>query len=253
MSCSVCATGPTSSAAASQPDAGGEEGTRERPEAPPPAGSGVSPVEQRARAAGPETTPGPVSEARANELFQQLAARSDLAYDWPRDCCYTRAQIACAALESAGASCSKIWVHGTSPLGSLVPTKPDGTPVSVPSRYSLKPTPVRWLYHVAPVVPVLREDGTLTEMVLDPSLATRPVSVEAWKKQLGDAPDLWEERSSGKTFLNNRRMNEVQQDPEPGELEKNLADHALDRDEQLGAAARARPQLEAEARERAGR
>jgi len=39
---------------------------------------------------------------------------------------------------------------------------------------------VRWWYHVAPVIHVRNAQGVVTEMVMDPSLANRPLTIQQW-------------------------------------------------------------------------
>ena len=45
---------------------------------------------------------------------------------------------------------------------------------------------VEWGYHVAPTVPVKRKDGTVTDMVIDPSLSNKPLTPAEWKGLQGN-------------------------------------------------------------------
>ncbi len=116
---------------------------------------------------------GAITPQRAQEVFNQLKARTDIPFNYPPDCCYARASVMCDAMKDMGIPSSKVWTSGT-----LVPMKPDGTPVRFP------PNPggqqVIWGYHVAPVVQVAQPDGSCVPMVMDPSLSDRPLTVGEW-------------------------------------------------------------------------
>ena len=46
-----------------------------------------------------------------------------------------------------------------------------------------------WHYHVAPAVRVRGADGSVHDMVLDPSLFDRPATVEEWRAAQHDTPE----------------------------------------------------------------
>lgn len=47
---------------------------------------------------------------------------------------------------------------------------------------------VQWGYHVAPMLEVRSSQGTITNMVIDPALAARPLSQATWLADMGYAP-----------------------------------------------------------------
>lgn len=72
---------------------------------------------------------------------------------------------------------------------SLHPTKPDGTPVTFPDETGTE-RPVQWVYHVAPLIKVQQEDGSIQESVLDPSVSDRPLRISS-RNTGWTATQLW--------------------------------------------------------------
>ncbi|MBX7214204.1 MAG: hypothetical protein K1X39_09360 [Thermoflexales bacterium] len=94
-----------------------------------------------------------------------MANEKDIAFNYPPDGCYARAHMMTTRIrETYGVEPSKVWAFGDL---SVDTNGPYGS--------------VRWGYHVAPVLPVLQPDGTVVNMVIDPSIARRPISVNEWK------------------------------------------------------------------------
>ena len=128
----------------------------------------------------PNTRPGsattacpgtPLSEAQAQQLFRELAAQPQIPFDYPDDCCYSRAHEMCRIMRERGIPCRKVWNYAHDfPNGAALradtPNHPSGH--------------VNWRYHVAPVVPVQGNDGVVRDMVMDPSLSDRPLTVDEW-------------------------------------------------------------------------
>lgn len=125
---------------------------------------------------------------QANEEFTKLAA-ADIPYDYPVDCCYSRAHAMCAMLAQDGYACEKYFYYkknypAPSLAPGLAPTR-NGVPVTFPDQFGNK-QPVIWGYHVAPLVPVKQADGQIIKMVLDPSIADKPVTQAQWRAIQGD-------------------------------------------------------------------
>lgn len=130
-----------------------------------PAGAVVTPCPPRA-----------LTPAEAQAWFDKFKARTDIPWNYPDDCCYTRAHVMAQALEAGGVTRGKAWNYATSASGPLHV----GTPNS-PAGF------VEWGYHVAPTVPVLGANGTVSLMVLDPSIASGPITPQAWAALQGRA------------------------------------------------------------------
>ncbi|MEM9500895.1 MAG: protein-glutamine glutaminase family protein [Pseudomonadota bacterium] len=115
-----------------------------------------------------------ISPERAQEVFDQLAANSSIPFDYPPDCCYARATEMVSMMDNMGVQSRKVWTYGT-----LVPMTPQNAPVRFPPGNGQQ---VIWRYHVAPTVNVTQPDGSVQPMVMDPSLASGPVTVNEWNQ-----------------------------------------------------------------------
>ncbi len=100
----------------------------------------------------------------AQAMFDNMAVESNIAFNYPIDGCYARAHIMIERLqEKYNVTPRKIWAFGRL---SVDTDTPYGT--------------VTWRYHVAPVIDVTNSDGSTTTYVIDPSIASGPVTVEKW-------------------------------------------------------------------------
>jgi hypothetical protein len=100
--------------------------------------------------------------------------RPDIPFNYPVDCCYTRAREMDKEMVAAGVPCGKVWNYASPGNALTVPTT--NVPASPPHNGQ-----VQWGYHVAPVVPVKQPDGSVEYMVIDPSMEPGPVSIDKWK------------------------------------------------------------------------
>lgn len=111
---------------------------------------------------------GAVKLQTAIDLFDQLADMDDIAFGYAKDGCYARAHIMCRRMIDADLTPSKAWSSDGLEDGSdLVVNCEDGSEV-------------KWGWHVAPALPVILDDGSVIDMVFDPSLFDGPVSTEEW-------------------------------------------------------------------------
>jgi uncharacterized Zn-binding protein involved in type VI secretion len=112
--------------------------------------------------------PGPITPEAAAALFALLAAQGDIAFGFPVDGCYSRAHLMVQRMQQMGLTPGKVWSFANpDALRANTPNHPDGY--------------VEWGYHVAPTVPVVQPDGSVQDMVMDPSMFDRPVSVDEWR------------------------------------------------------------------------
>ena len=112
-----------------------------------------------------------VSPEEADRLFNTVSKMKGIPFGYLEDGCQARAHIIADRLEKMGVKTEKVWMAG------------DLTPVKDPK--------IPWRFHVAVVIQVKNSDGVLEKHVIDPSLASRPVSVEKWASLLhvnGDGP-----------------------------------------------------------------
>lgn len=108
-----------------------------------------------------------------------MADEPDIAFKYPRDGCYARAEIMADRMQAQGATPGKAWTFASDPSDPLwvdTPNVPEGK--------------VEWGYHVAPTVPVIGSDGVVRDMVFDPSTSDHPVSVAQWAADQHDHPTI---------------------------------------------------------------
>ncbi|ABX06166.1 MAG TPA: WXG100 family type VII secretion target [Herpetosiphon sp.] len=135
---------------------------------------------------------GSVSEAEATIIFNDMANEPDIAFKYANDGCYARAHLMTYRIhERYGIpleSLEKAYIQASG-------TAPD-THLTVPTEYRYSDQKyddvssydgiVDWGWHVAPTVKVRNNDGSITPMVIDPSLFSQPVSLETWHSKMND-------------------------------------------------------------------
>jgi hypothetical protein len=129
---------------------------------------------------GISMTFGPVlSMEQVAMLFFLLSNIDSIAFKFPRDGCYARAQIMANLMSSLGATPQKAWTFASDPSDPLwvnSPNVPEGK--------------VEWGYHVAPTVQVTQPDGSVQSMVVDPSMYDHPVTLDQWVADQHDHPHV---------------------------------------------------------------
>jgi uncharacterized Zn-binding protein involved in type VI secretion len=123
--------------------------------------------------------PGPITMAAATELFNEMSRQPDIAFRFPADGCYARAHLMVQRMELQGATPGKVWSFSSDPMDPLW-VKTENDPRGK----------VDWGYHVAPTIPVMASDGSVQDLVIDPSLFDRPVTIDEWKETQHDHPDI---------------------------------------------------------------
>lgn len=106
-----------------------------------------------------------LTEEQVNQIFSEMAEQKHIPFCYPEDGCYARAHEMTRLMEKKGIIAGKVFLEGD--LRVETKNSPKGF--------------VEWWYHVAPLVAVRKGDET-EMMVIDPSLAIKPVSLEAWEK-----------------------------------------------------------------------
>ncbi|MFM6927176.1 MAG: protein-glutamine glutaminase family protein [Bdellovibrio sp.] len=112
-----------------------------------------------------------ISEKSALDLFQQFQADKKMAFEFPLDGCYARATAMARIAEDNKIKVAKIYVEGILRVRNASKEYPE----------------ILWGYHVAPIVGVKKEDGTVVDMVMDPSLFEKPVPVSTWLDRMKGA------------------------------------------------------------------
>ena len=149
----------------------------------------------------------PISLAEATAEFDKLAAQVQIPFAFLRDCCTGRAHEMCRIMKLDGFSPRKVWNYGHGWAQSRKRPTLRVETNGVPEGF------VKWSYHVAPIIPVHLSDGTIEEMVLDPSLFTTPVTIDEWVAKQEDltretrkrtATYIWFDYLNGETLTDSR-------------------------------------------------
>lgn len=115
----------------------------------------------------------PLSVTEAIALFDRLANMDHLGFDWAKEGCYARAHLMCREIQEHGHMPSKAWAF-----------EEEGLTLQTPARGQ-----VQWWYHVAPALPVQRNNGAIEMCVFDPAIYDGPVPVDQWSSMFGGSPD----------------------------------------------------------------
>ncbi len=160
---------------------------------------------------------GAMSPEKAQEYFDRFKNQPDIPFDYPVDCCYTRAQRMVDQISAAGSPCGKVWNYAS------------GHPKPTLTYYSDKVPGGKghWVYHVAPTVPVTQANGSVRNMVIDPSTQTGPVTIEKWKADQNDPGARTVESDASPYYLSPDGKSLPR--PSNDEINDTLAGHRADR------------------------
>jgi hypothetical protein len=123
----------------------------------------------------PVVEPTILTPAQANAAFALMAAQKDIAFTYPQDGCYSRAHLMVHRLQCLGYRPGKVWAFA------------NGARLHARTPHDLRGF-IEWGWHVAPTLPVRTADGGVRDLVIDPSLFTRPVTVERWRDSMRKSP-----------------------------------------------------------------
>jgi len=161
-----------------------------------------------------------VTPNEATVLFDKAKADTKIPFDYPLDCCYSRAHEMCRQFETEGVECRKAWNYA-SPGNSL---RADTSKNAVtPSGY------VEWRYHVAPLLAVKQPDGSVLDHIIDPSLHDGPVPVDVWKSRMNDAGSIFKTTDS-KPYYQSADGSHKLYDTDYSEMNNMLKEHGRTRD-----------------------
>jgi|SRR5581483_236343 len=166
----------------------------------------------------------PITQAQADAQFKRMAATADsIPFDYPNDCCYSRAHEMCRMMEEQGIDCGKVWNYQN-------PGPPPGPPLVANTPNS--PTGnVVWRYHVAPTVNVKGDDGVVRTEVIDPSMFDHPVSVDEWRAAQ-HAPDSITQYTDSSPYYRGINGVDADYDPDYSKTQTQLIIHETQRDQQ---------------------
>lgn len=131
---------------------------------------------------------GVVTEQESIQLFNQLSqltfftetgTEAPVTFHYPANACYTRAYFMEQRLTALGYASRKEFVISKQPGGLTVSSN-----YSNDTRAPGMPATTNWWYHVAPVISVQRPNGTVVQMVMDPSLDNHPITITEWTAKM---------------------------------------------------------------------
>jgi hypothetical protein len=174
-----------------------------------------------------------VTEDEAKALFKEFKNNKDIPFDFPVDCCPSRAHAMCTAMKKKGIESKKYFLYDEEfPYNNrLAPMKSSGEPVEFPNEQG-EMSPVKWKYHVAPLVKVQQSDGTVVDTIIDPSITNGPVSKKEWEKIQGNTKTFSRETDSDVYFLDPRN-GYTMKDEDGTESKERMEKHKTVRDESL--------------------
>ena len=112
-----------------------------------------------------------VTLAKATQIFQAMIKQDDIAFRYPVDGCYARAELMIERMARQGLKPRKVWaVANGNELVAKTKNHPKGF--------------VTWGYHVAPVLRVRIAADKQLWYVIDPSLFDRPVTIREWRARM---------------------------------------------------------------------
>jgi hypothetical protein len=205
-----------------------------------PSTSASLPPRESPSASSSDAKKGPLSKKEAQRLFDELAGQPHIPFNYPVDCCYTRAHEMCRIMEGKGVECQKYWLYeenwGKALMkAELHPVDKVGNPVTFPDPDTGEREPVKWVYHVAPMIKVQQEDGSVVDMVMDPSLAKTPLTKAQWEALMGSPSGAYSRVTDSKSYFYNPLEGTSLEDPDGTETQRQLEEHRASRDEALQA------------------
>lgn len=166
----------------------------------------------------PKKPPGSLTFQEAKQWFDDFKNDKSIPWDYPNDCCYNRAEVMARKLNAAGVKAGKVW--------NYAPTGPGAKPLKVNTPNDPKGY-VEWGYHVAPTVPVVQPDGTVVPMVMDPSIADKPITPQEWKDMQSQPASKLVPTDSAPFYRS--EDGRVSKTPSDGEIQQIFDGHRADR------------------------
>lgn len=135
-----------------------------------------------------DLSPFAITPEAADSEFEFLRTRQFIPFAFLENCCASRAHEMCDLMRRRGIVSGKVWNYGRGYL-NCSEADPQDCPDAETLIGSHEDTPgvvETWLYHVAPVVSVIRPTGGTRLSVLDPSTFRRRRTVREWVEHMRD-------------------------------------------------------------------
>jgi polyhydroxyalkanoate synthesis regulator phasin len=173
---------------------------------------------------------GSVSEEDARKIFDDMADEKDIPYQFPDDGCYARAHEMVKRISERYKielnDITKVFIEGDLEADTPYKYEPvidfhDGETM----RSTTTDNTVNWGWHVAPVIKV-RQGDKIVDMVIDPSLAKGPITIDEWKKIMKDSNAVTT-KTDYKQYMPNYRFEDEEGKKKVDEHSRNTLDKYL--------------------------
>ena len=118
-------------------------------------------------------------------FFTETGTETPVTFHYPANACYTRAYFMEQRLTALGYASRKEFVISKQPGGLTVRSNYSNDTIA-PGM----PATTNWWYHVAPVISVQQPNGTVVQMVMDPSLDNHPITITEWTAKMRPVNDF---------------------------------------------------------------
>lgn len=125
-------------------------------------------------------TPAKRKAVTDRDVFALMASRKDIAFRYVADGCYARAHLMAQELQKLGIPTGKVWAIAQGDKFRSRTDLPKYLLVRAPHHPKGFAT---WSYHVAPFIEVTDARGKKRIKVIDPSLFSKPVSIQEWGRR----------------------------------------------------------------------
>jgi|GEM_PF-3717240 len=152
-----------------------------------------------------------VDQATADRLFSEMAnltffndsgTETPIPYTYPIDGCYARAHMMEQRLTALGFKTRNVYglaMGGALKVQSEYSAQVSGGVANVPGS----PSYTRWRYHIAPIITMLDDKKQPVDMVIDPSIASGPITIDQWMATMGAATYEMKTLAEVKTMTTN--------------------------------------------------
>ncbi|WP_407264913.1 protein-glutamine glutaminase family protein [Tenacibaculum maritimum] len=140
----------------------------------------------------------PLSQSESNIVFNQIENNSKIQFNYPQGGCPERAIITNYILDSLKVDNFKIWLFAPSRL-----IKNSKEQIYIYDKNSLTTdaeNKIKWDFHVAPAILSENSNGTIDTLIIDPSVAKKPLKTQEWLGHIEGAEKAKYSYTKGKFY-----------------------------------------------------
>jgi hypothetical protein len=147
----------------------------------------------------------PINHNEVNKIFDKVNSKSGIEFNYPQGGCPERAIITNYVLDSLGVDNFKIWLFAPSRL-----IQGDKRQIFVFDKNKLTDdyeNKIKWDFHVAACILRENSNGKIDTLVIDPSIAKKPLTSKEWLKSINGLQDSKYTYTKGKFYSFNKKNN----------------------------------------------